>query len=244
MMDQTEGDVPAPLVLAHSSDLHIGAGRLEIELAALRSVVDTAVAAGAHVLVLAGDIFDHNRLGKSELELVRAIVARATLDVITLPGNHDCLLGSAPYAAGCFDGLPNTRVLGDPDEVVVLPHLDATFWGRAHRDHLDMDPLTSHPGTASRWHIALVHGHALEVPGVASERGWTFAVSDLATLQADYVALGHWDVWTDVSGTDVPAYYSGSPYVTGTINVARLSASGTTVERQALRTSVKLLADR
>lgn len=244
MMERTESEAPEPLVVAHSSDLHIGAGRLERELAALQGVVGTAAAAGAHVLLLAGDIFDHNRLSEREIDPVRAIVARAALEVITLPGNHDCLLGSAPYAAGCFDGLPNARVLGDPDEVIVLPRLDATFWGHAHRDHLDMEPLMSHPGTASRWHVALVHGHALEVPGVATERGWTFGLSDLSMLQADYVALGHWDVWTNVSGANVPAYYSGSPYVTGTINIARLGASGVRVERQRLRTPSTFSANR
>ena len=54
----TNGD----LIVAHSSDLHIGASSVIDEFHPLCRVIDTAEQANADVLLLAGDVFDHNRL--------------------------------------------------------------------------------------------------------------------------------------------------------------------------------------
>ena len=43
---------------------------------------------------------------------------------------------------------------------------------------------------------------------------------------ADYVALGHWNRKIQVGNGTVPAWYSGSPDYTATVNVVRLKASG------------------
>ena len=54
---------------------------------------------------------------------------------------------------------------------------------------------------------------------------------------SDYLALGHWDRPMRVGNGVVPAYYSGSPELAGTVNLVRLTAGGeAVVTREALMT--------
>lgn len=53
-------------------------------------------------------------------------------------------------------------------------------------------------------------------------------------MDADYVALGHWDVPAVIQTDAVPAYYSGSPDIARTINVVTFGAGGADVRREPL----------
>jgi DNA repair exonuclease SbcCD nuclease subunit len=71
----------------------------------------------------------------------------------------------------------------------------------------------------------MAHGHYVPPHewGAQSHRAWRISDGALAATGADYVALGHWDRATPVGDGTVPAYYSGSPDLAGTVNVVRLS---------------------
>jgi hypothetical protein len=67
---------------------------------------------------------------------------------------------------------------------------------------------------------------------------WVFGDEEIAATAADYLALGHWDRPMQVGSGVVPAYYSGSPELAGTVNLVRLNAAGEVVVARE-----KLLAD-
>src|SRR5581483_2959789 len=105
-------------------------------------VIAAARAAHADVVLLAGDIFDHNRLPLRVLDTAARLMADAALPVVILPGNHDCLAPNSVYRRGGLADPPNVHVLGiTHDETVPVPALDLEIWGRPHMDHVDMSPL-------------------------------------------------------------------------------------------------------
>ena len=230
--------MPNPLraqdvLLVHTSDLHLGAeiqgddGAGPDSLYRLRQVL--AAAERAHVLLVAGDMFDNNRLPLSLLERVTMLLAQAALRVVILPGNHDPLTPDSVYRRGPIADAPNVSVLGlSADESVVFPEWNLEVWGRAHRDYSDMPPMADPPRRTTRWRIAVAHGHYEEAgPGDARWRpSWRFRTQDLAAAEADYVALGHWNRAAKVGDGAVLAYYSGSPDLAGTVNLVRLAADG------------------
>ena len=64
---------------------------------------------------------------------------------------------------------------------------------------------------------------------------WVFGDEEIAATTADYLALGHWDRPMRVGSGIVPAFYSGSPQLAGTVNLIRLAAAGeAVVTREAL----------
>ena len=70
-------------------------------------------------------------------------------------------------------------------------------------------------------HLIAAHGHYVdECPSANSARAsWLLTPRAIDATGADYVALGHWNVATDVSTERVAAHYSGSPDYAQTINV-------------------------
>jgi DNA repair exonuclease SbcCD nuclease subunit len=209
------------------------------ELGALRQVIATALAAQADVLLLAGDIFDHNRLPLSLLDRTARLLADAALPVVILPGNHDPLTPDSVYRRGGLADPDNVCVLGvSVDQAVVFPEYELEIWGHAHQDYSDMAPLRHPRPRSTRWQIATAHGHFDPIPrDVGDFRGsWLIHPTEIAATGADYVALGHWNRAAVVSTEDVPAYYSGSPDYAQTINLVRFGASGVAIHREPLRT--------
>lgn len=222
-------------ILVHSSDLHLGADHREEDLPALQLVLAAARRVGADALLLAGDIFDHNRLPLALLDRAARLLADAALPVIILPGNHDCLTPNSVYRRGGLADPANVHVLGiTHDEVVELPDLDLEIWGRPHLDHVDMSPLRDgRPRGRMRWNVATAHGHWVSGPQ-DHHRSWLIHQEEIAALDTDYIALGHWDRAVRVGEGGPPAYYSGSPDLARTVNLVRFGLGGVTVERQPL----------
>lgn len=220
------------LILAHTSDLHLGStpdGGVEV----LRAVLSKVKQAGAHVLVLAGDVFDHNRVALGELDIVARLLGDAALPVVILPGNHDCLTVGSVYLRGGVADPPNVHVLGVTAASVTLADLDLLVWGRPHADYRDMSPLKDPLERRTRWHVAVAHGHWF---GGREDRhrSWLIRNEEIEATGADYLALGHWERATSVGEGKVPAYYSGRPDLVGTINSVTFESGGVTVKRVSL----------
>jgi DNA repair exonuclease SbcCD nuclease subunit len=226
------------ILLAHSSDLHLASDyRPAEDLDRLQQVLETARAADAQVLLLAGDIFDHNRVKLDLIDAVGRALHDAGMPVIILPGNHDCLAPGSVYRRGGLGEVPNVHVLGvTVGETATVVDLDLEVWGRPHLDHVDMSPLADpRPRGAARWTVTMAHGHWVSGPQ-DHHRSWLIHQEELDQLQTDYLALGHWDLATRVGHGELPAYYSGSPDLAKTINLIRLG-NEVTVERRSLSPS-------
>jgi DNA repair exonuclease SbcCD nuclease subunit len=226
------------VIVAHSSDLHIDddhTARLHggDGAAGLACVLDAAQAAGADVVILAGDTFDSHRVPPDLLERVAAVLAASTMPVVVLPGNHDPVAVDAVYYRPALAKLAKLSVLGvTHDEAVLFPELDLEIWGRAHRDYADMIPFETVRPRRTRWQIAVGHGHYEPRPdrNTRLRPGWLIGDAEIAATGADYVALGHWNRTATVG--DGRARYSGAPEYAGTVNLVRLTQHGEVVVSQ------------
>jgi DNA repair exonuclease SbcCD nuclease subunit len=129
----------------------------------------------------------------------------------------------------------NLSILGvTHDHTVMFPELELEVWGNAHRDYDDMVPLRSPKRRRTRWQIAMAHGHYHAVPDRKAllNPSWLIGRDEISATAVDYLALGHWNRPTRVTGGAVPAYYSGSPEFAGTVNVVRLKAEGNVAVRR------------
>ncbi len=222
------------LTVVHSSDLHIDATRATDEFHPLCRVLATAREAAADVLVLAGDIFDHNRLPLTVLDKVSRLLADSGLQVVILPGNHDCLSADSVYRRGGIAAVTNVQVLGVDAEAITFPDLDLEVWGRAHYDYKNLSPLAEARPRSTGRQIAIAHGHWMREER-DRHRGWLITSDDIAATNADYVALGHWPQASAAGDGRVPAFYCGSPDLAGTVNVVRfLDSDGPLVHRLPL----------
>ena len=134
----------------------------------------------------------------------------------SLPGNHDVFDNTNVYS--------RNRSAVDESGVAFFDATRGTtrdfgkgalrIWARAMEEHTPTyKPLAGspeHPG--DRWFIAAGHAH-FSPTGSDEYRSSCISVEDINATAADYVALGHWHLTTNLTerGTSVPAWYCGSP---------------------------------
>ncbi len=229
------------LVAVHSSDLHLGAnplGRRHDGVGTLEEVVGAARLVDAHLLLLAGDIFDHNRVPHELIEEAGSVLAEASMTVVILPGNHDPATDDSVYRRGPIADAPNVHVLGvTADDHIDLASMDLEIGGSPHVGYDDFRPLQAPRARSRRRRIVMAHGHWL-TGAHDSHRSWLIHDDDLAAIDADYVALGHWDLAQRAGDGRARAYYSGSPRYSGSVNVVRFDDGVVDVRRFALREGV------
>lgn len=222
------------LVVVHTSDLHLGSWGKD-DLSDLQAVLDTASRVEAQALVLAGDIFDHNRLPLALIDRAARMLADADVEAVILPGNHDPATADSVYRRGGLGDPPNVHVLGVTcDETAVFDAFGLEVCGKPHHDYVDMEPLLRPGQRAAKRQIVVAHGH-WATGDHDLHRSWLIFDDELAATGADYVALGHWDLAQPAGDGSVPAYYSGSPHHSGTVNVVRFRDDGVDVMRTPVR---------
>ncbi|HCV00239.1 MAG TPA: hypothetical protein DGL25_03470 [Dehalococcoidia bacterium] len=233
------------LRFVHTSDVHLGAysssprGREEprgrrLE-AGFEAVVDLAVDTSADLLLIAGDFFDHARITPDVVAFAVEQINRFPGTTVILPGNHDPIGPLGPYERHSLqEKAPRLMLIQEPTgEFVDFPELDLAIWGRAITVDVTEQPLASPPPRLKErtWNIAIGHGHSVDEEAEL-ERSLRITPTHLAeSAQWDYVALGHWDVHTDVSTAGALVVYSGSPASLGDIGygvavVVEMGASG------------------
>ena len=229
------------LRIVHTSDLHVSdVGDVEHDerdIHFLQRVVAAAARLRADFLLLVGDTFDHNRLPARTLERAAAVLARSPCDVVALPGNHDPAMEACAFRHPALTGLDRLHVLGvNRPERVSFEDRDLEIWGRPHRDFGDMNPLEAPPPRVAGRRIVMAHGHYQPSPDrtIHPRPSWLFGDEELAACEADYMALGHWNRRARIGAERPPAWYSGSPELTESVNLCRLTASGVFVTSEPL----------
>jgi DNA repair exonuclease SbcCD nuclease subunit len=213
------------LTIVHSSDLHID-GKHSEAFHPLCKVLDAARREHADVLLLAGDIFDHNRLPLAQIDRAARLLGDAGIPIVILPGNHDCLAPDSVYRRGGLAEVPGVHVLGvSSHETFSWRERDLEVWGRPHLDYADYLPLAEPRTRTTRWQIAMAHGHWVRADADL-HRSWLIHSEEIAATGADYVALGHWPAAGPAGDGRVPAHYSGSPDLAQSVNVVRLREGG------------------
>jgi exonuclease SbcD len=215
-----------PLTILHTADIHLDsdsygtAEQRQAHRASFRrcfqAIVDRALDEAVDLLLIAGDLFDHNRVPDETLLFAEEQLQRLQQPAVILPGNHDCLYTNAIYdrydiATAC-DRVQVIRQLDG--QVIEFPELHLVLWGRAMQEHEPgFHPLEHLPTRHDRrWHIAMAHGFFYETRQEAERSSPIFA-EEIRDTGWDYIALGHQHALTDVSQGEVVAYYPGAPLV-------------------------------
>ena len=127
--------------VVHAGDFHLDSAfrSLPEEQARLRRqesrelpgrLVDWANDHGAQLMLLAGDLFDSDRLYSQTAQMLAQALSRFRGTVVIAPGNHDWLSAASPYRQPIWP--ENVRIfLGRGMERLVLPELGCTVYGAA-----------------------------------------------------------------------------------------------------------------
>lgn len=213
----------------HLADVHLDTA-FEGRSAALRShlrgalrtaferAVDCAIDESVHAVLLAGDLFDDDRLSvATEAFLVNQIerLDDAEIDTVYVTGNHDP--GGSGFRAAKIDWpshfhyvdsrSPTTVELTGPDgtpraTVVAAGHVDAHEEANLAARFPEADP---HTPTIGLLHTHVTSAHQVE----AHDRYAPCSVEDLRAPDYDYWALGHIHTRQQVDG-DAHAWYPGN----------------------------------
>jgi DNA repair protein SbcD/Mre11 len=230
---------PRPtLRLVHTSDIHLSDGPDSPRF--LRQVVDLAIGQEVDAVLIAGDLFDHSRVDQATVQGAIEHLARLEQPVVIIPGNHDQVDERSLYHHFDLETAgPHVTFVGEPaGRQVVFEALRLVVWARGIEDHSPSHrPLEGYrTPSPSSWNVVLTHGHYVAA-GAISDRSSQITAPEIGALVGcDYVALGHWHHFLDVSADGVPAFYSGSPSLPAgdyaSVNLVELSeARGTVVER-------------
>lgn len=212
-----------PIRIIHTSDLHLGSDGLKSSAQGkcipIKQVVDTTLNEKADVLVIAGDLVDHNRVHLDVLIELQNQLNRLSIPTILLPGNHDSLDEDSIYnRAKLIENCSSLKMFSDPTgEIIHLKNLQLSFWGKPTIRHSPQFlPLGNAPSrNQEKWFVGVAHGLVTEESNI-DQRSSPIFPSQIAQSDFDYIALGHIDVFRNVSTGNVPAYYSGSPEGTNT----------------------------
>jgi DNA repair exonuclease SbcCD nuclease subunit len=209
--------------IIHTSDVHLESDtfgkseegqkfRQRIQRAFQR-VIDRVIEESADLFLIAGDLFDSNRVPESGVEFVHKELARVPCPVILIPGNHDCYDHRSIYKKVDFTAAgPHVYPLTHEEgETLEFPELHATVWGKGlvEHDH-NYRPLAGiPPRRGDYWHIGMAHGYFVD--GDEMSRSSLITPEEIAQSGLDYLALGHVHVFTDLSHGVTKACYPGTP---------------------------------
>ena len=204
--------------ILHTSDIHLDdhlgvEGKESFAQRGLIDVVDKAIELEVDLFLLAGDLFDHNRVKSRCLEFATEQLARVQCPVVMITGNHDCMADYSvfhrydPTEAGDHINF----IKDEEGGVLDFEELGVRIWGKGIVDHHpENKPLEKVPQKEHEdWYIGMTHGYYVERgAGLYSS---LITPEEIADSNLDYLALGHVHVFTEISHGGTQAAYPGSP---------------------------------
>jgi DNA repair exonuclease SbcCD nuclease subunit len=191
--------------------VHLGIG--DDEERAFSGVIDEACRRDVDAILIAGDLFDHNKVSDDLLAWTARELDRSERPIVLLTGNHDVFDDNSVHhrfrvAARCR----RVSLLDDPlGSTVEVEGTDLLVWGRAMQEHnrryRPFEGLPAKPD--GRWAVAAGHG-LVQHGDRPTHHASPIAPTDLdAATNWDYVALGHHHAHRIVREDPHPAVYPG-----------------------------------
>ena len=210
----------AMVKLLHTGDIHLGrqfpslrnkADEYRNQLVrTFEKIIDLAVTEKVSLLLIAGDLFDANRI--YGLTIGKVIRKLETLDikVCIIPGTHDAYGEDSIYRSLRFP--PNVTVFTPGHSQQTYTDLDLTVYGLVPEGKAwQKSPLQGLTlAQDSRFHVGMAHC-SIRIGGVAKNDAGAIDKDEIAGSGLDYLALGHWHSFQDFSQGRTIACYSGSP---------------------------------
>ena len=213
--------------LVHTADLHLDAcyasTRLPVQQAnrrrqslrdALTRIVQRTAEWPADALLIAGDLFDQERLSRDTVAFLKSTLgAIAPIPVFITPGNHDPFIAESPYATEDW-----------PDNVIIFSkpqwesHILADGRLVVHGFGFDGYEPSANPFGSLQIpeddavHVAVGHGTERAHQPPDGKTYAPFDAVDAAPPGLAYLALGHFHSVTEVPGPfQTRVFYSGAP---------------------------------
>lgn len=227
----------------HTADMHLGREFPSLRergkeyrnqlLQTFEQVLDLAIDENVSLVLIAGDLFDTNRvhgiiIGKV-LSAFRKLEER-NIRVCILPGGHDAYTEDSIYRFVRFPS--NVMVFTTEQNRKTFDDLDLTIYGKAFDSKLvGESPLQGLSLVReSKFHIGMAHC-SIKREGWIEKDIMILDRSEIPNSGLDYLALGHWHSFQNYSQGNTKAYYCGSPepiYMDqkGAGNVAMVSIYG------------------
>ncbi|XOV87745.1 MAG: exonuclease SbcCD subunit D [Pseudomonadota bacterium] len=204
--------------MLHTSDIHLdntvgGKGSESAGQIGLMRVIDRALALDVDGFLLAGDLFDHNRVNDACLDFASSQLARLRCPVIMVTGNHDCLADYSVYhrydPGDAGDHIHFIRE--EPGGLLDHALPGVRFWGRGIVDHHPgHKPLAGVPAReGDEWYVGITHGYY--VNRGAEMFSSLITPEEVEASGFDYLALGHVHVFSTMQHGATTAAYPGSP---------------------------------
>ena len=197
--------------IIHTSDLHINspltstlpsqkiADRKREIFSNFARLADEAAKIGASAIIIAGDLFDSDRLSAKDRDRVLSVVERnADITFLYVSGNHE---GDALTA---YENLPkNLKVFGRCPTVYDMDGV--RFIGFSDTAAENFSKIEAKSDAVN---ILVLHGELRE----RSASGGVIGRKDVSGKGINYVALGHYHGFSEeYIGRDCVAVYSGTP---------------------------------
>jgi len=230
------GDVPGAVVVSvdsrvrfiHTADLQLGMTRRYLDTDAqaryaqaridgLTAIGRMASVEGAEFVVLAGDVFETNRVRPRTVGRALQAMASIPVPVFLLPGNHDPLDAATVYRSPTFlrSVPPNVVVLDSPDPVIVRAGVQVVGapW-MTKRPLVDLVAAACEPLVADPTWTRILVGHgAVDYQGEFHDPSTIrLAAAEAAVTEGKvhYIALGDRHSTTQVGDTG-RIWYAGAP---------------------------------
>lgn len=225
-----------PVRILHTSDIHVGSSVPTHGLEPFQAVDALGTLSerlDADAVLIAGDFFDHPRVGDPIVSRAMGALARIPAPVVILPGNHDPYVPGSPWTRRAPVLPRNVSVITKAaGELVQLDGPGLQVWGQAHTDFEDFRPASARPTwrDGAHWRIAMAHG--IHVSSEYHRRfSYQIRTEELVELGAHYVALGHIEEHRRVGGIDIHAYYASSPIRSGHFTLVDITPEGVAVRQ-------------
>ncbi len=192
------GDLHLDAPFSSLSDMHGKPEQRRNDLKlALSRIVEAARDEGAELLLICGDLYEHNYIRKSTIRYVcDQFKMIPNISVLMIPGNHDPAVSGSYYSD--FIWPPNVHVL---TEGIFYEHPNGT------RVYGDIPPSGSLDH--SRINIIMIHG-TLDMP-FSTDAFRPVSGPELEAYGFDFCALGHFHTRLEGAGSDKRIYNAGSP---------------------------------
>lgn len=201
------------LRLLHTSDVHLGRSfRYLGERAslhqqhlkrALERVYQIAQEQKCNAVLIAGDLFDHPRVGREWVEFALNLIAAAPCPTLVIAGNHDPA-ERHPFRERA--ALPAKLHFFATSERKPLPALELEVAACPAGDESRWQTVLNRNPDGAPYQIALMHG------SMPSAGEGTIPLQLVRQCGLDYMALGDWHSPQDFSRElGVPCWYSGAP---------------------------------
>ena len=200
--------------LLHAADLHLDSAfaGLPEEKAALcrqesrdilRRMVDWANDHEADVMLLAGDLFDSDRLYSQTARTLALTLGRFRGRIFLAPGNHDFYAPGSGYSA--VEWPENVHIFTSrTPQTVLLPEWDASVTGIAFTTAEEWEPFAgaAFAGSETAVRLGVVHGEVTR--GESKYRA--ISPAEIGKTDLTYLALGHVHRYGGVQRAGTTAY--------------------------------------